>query len=152
VNQNIGIHTSWGTNQSILNNSIEIAGDGVSAGANFSASVGMQSGTGVDNTYDGLTISGNAIHVLHAQSANPENILGIWENAHGHASNVTVANNSFINDAAGNDPALNLQKAFRVTSHSRPTTLVAYDSNHVDGANIGFQWIAGWTSPQNRPS
>ncbi len=143
VNQNIGIYTSFGTNQSILNNTIEIPGDGVSSGSSLASTVGMQSDTGFDFSYDGLNISGNTIHVLHAQSANPESIIGIWENTHAHASNITVANNSFINDNPGNDPVLNLQKAFRVTSHSSATTTVTYDSNSVDGANIGFQWVAG---------
>src|SRR6185369_4810767 len=57
--------------------------------------------------------------------------------------NVTISGNSFINDAAGNFPSLNLQKAFRVTSHSSASSLVKYDSNTVSGANIAFQWIAG---------
>ena len=32
--------------------------------------------------YDGLLIDNNTITVLNAQSSNPENILGIWENGH----------------------------------------------------------------------
>ncbi|MGZ8833831.1 MAG: hypothetical protein ACXW19_11630, partial [Thermoanaerobaculia bacterium] len=143
VNQNIGIHFSFGTNQSITNNRIDIPGDGVSAGENPASEVGMQSNTSGGNVYDGLNISGNQIHVLNAQSANPERILGIWENAHGHTSNITVANNQFINDAPGNDSALNRQRAFRVTSHSGTATTVTYSSNSAAGANIGFEWLAG---------
>ena len=145
VIQNIGIHFSFGTNQSILGNTIQIPGDGVSdSGAgNFSTSVGMQSNTSGGATYDGLLIANNIIHVLNAQSANPQVILGIWENGHAHTSNINITNNSFINDAVGNNPALNLQRAFRVTSHSSITTTVTYNQNHVGGANIGFQWIAG---------
>jgi uncharacterized repeat protein (TIGR01451 family) len=145
VNQNIGINFSFGTNQSITGNSFQIPGDGVSdSGAgNFSTSVVMQSNTSGGSTYDGLNISNNVTHILNAQSANPQVTLGIWENGQAHTSNITVSNNSFINDAAGNSPSLNIERAFRVTSHSGASSTVTYDSNQASGANIGFQWIAG---------
>lgn len=143
VNQNIGVHFSFGTNQSITGNSFQIPGDGVSAGANFSSSVVMQSNTSGGNVYDGLNIANNVIHILNAQSANPQVTLGIWDNCHAHTSNINITNNSFINDAVGNSPSLNIERAFRVTSHSGASTTVTYDSNHADGANIGFQWITG---------
>jgi uncharacterized repeat protein (TIGR01451 family) len=143
VNQNIGIHFSFGTNQSILGNSFQVPGDGVTAGANTSANVVMQSNTSGGSVYNGLNIANNIVHVLNAQSATPQTILGIWENGHAHTSNITIFNNSFLNDAGGNSPALNVQRGFRVTSHSSASTTVTYDSNHVDGANIGFQWITG---------
>ncbi|MBK6962341.1 MAG: hypothetical protein IPH20_00020 [Bacteroidales bacterium] len=38
---------------------------------------------------------------------------------------------------------LNLQRAFRVTSHSGPGSSVTYSGNTIKGANIGFQWISG---------
>jgi uncharacterized repeat protein (TIGR01451 family) len=142
VSQNIGIHYSFGTNQSILGNSFQVPGDGVSNGANFSTSVVMQSNISGGSVYDGLDIANNVIHILNAQSANPQVTIGIWENGFAHTSNITIFNNSFINDAAGNDPALNVERAFRVTSHSGASTLVTYDSNTVDGTNIGFEWIA----------
>ena len=145
VNQNIGINYSFGTNQSITGNTFQIPGDGVSdSGAgNFSTSVAMQSNTSGGSDYDGLNISNNVIHTLNAQSANPQVTLGIWENGHAHSSNITISNNSFINDAAGNSPSLNIERAFRVTSHSGATSTVTYDSNQAGGANIGFQWISG---------
>lgn len=145
VNQNIGIHFSFGTNQSITGNSFQIAGDGVSdtGAGNFSSSVVMQSNTGVGNTYDGLNISNNVTHILNAQSANPQVTLGIWDNGHAHTSNITISGNSFINDAAGNSPSLNLERAFRVTSHSGAASTVTYSNNTAAGANIGFQWLAG---------
>jgi uncharacterized repeat protein (TIGR01451 family) len=145
VNQNIGINFSFGTNQSITGNSFQIPGDGVSdtGAGNFSSSVVMQSNTSGGNTYDGLNISNNVIHTLNAQSANPQQTLGIWENGHAHTSNITIANNSFLNDAAGNSPSLNLERAFRVTSHSGASTSVTYNSNSIGGANTGFQWIPG---------
>ncbi|HVR40861.1 MAG TPA: IPTL-CTERM sorting domain-containing protein [Thermoanaerobaculia bacterium] len=143
VNQNIGIHFSFGTNQSIIGNTIHISGNDVGDVVNNAAGVGMQSNTSGGAFYDGLTIAGNILHVLNAQNAIPETVLGIWENAHAHTSDITVFNNQFINDAAGNDPALNLQRGFRVTSHSSAGTTVTYDSNQVTGANIGFQWITG---------
>jgi len=145
VNQNIGINFSFGTNQTISGNSFQIPGDGVSdSGAgNFSSSVVMQSNTSGGNVYNGLNISNNTIHILNAQSANPQVTLGIWENGQAHTSNITVSNNSFINDAAGNSPALNIERAFRVTSHSGATSTVTYSGNSASGANIGFQWITG---------
>lgn len=153
VNQNIAIHFSFGTNQIISGNTIEFHGDGVSDSANarFSTEVGMQSNTSGGSAYDGLQISNNVLRVLNAQSADPETILGIWENSHGHSSNITVSGNSFVNLAPGNNPALNLQRAFRLTSHSSSTTTVTYSGNNVSGANIGFQWIAGSNFAGNQP-
>jgi uncharacterized repeat protein (TIGR01451 family) len=151
VNQNIGIHFSFGANQTISGNTFNVPGDGVSAGANTSSDVVMQSNTSGGSVYDGLNISNNVIHILNAQSANPEVILGIWDDAQGHTSNITVANNSFINDAAGNNPALNIQRGFRVTSHSGAASTVTYDTNSVSGANIGFQWITGSNFAGNQP-
>jgi len=152
VNQNIGIHYSFGTNIVINGNTIEIQGDGISDGSNFASDVGMQSNTSGGNVYDGLQITNNIVRVLNAQDAtNPQVILGIWENAHGHTSNITVSGNQFINQAAGNNAATNLQRGFRVTSHSSATTTVTYANNTVTGANIGFQWIAGSNFAGNQP-
>jgi uncharacterized repeat protein (TIGR01451 family) len=149
--QNIGVHFSFGTNETISNNTFNISGDGVSNGANFSTSVVMQSNTSGGTIYDGLNIFGNVTHVLNAQSANPQVILGIWDNCHAHSSNINITNNSFLNDAAGNSPALNIQRAFRVTSHSSATTTVNYTGNTMTGANIGFQWLAGSDFTGNLP-
>lgn len=151
VNQNIGIHFSFGSNQMISGNMIDFTGDGVSAGANFSTQVGMQSNTSGGNVYEGLQITNNILHVINAQSANPMVILGIWENAHAHTSNITVSGNQFINLAMANSPATNLQRGFRVTSHSSPATMVTYQNNIVQGANIGFQWLAGSDFSGNQP-
>jgi hypothetical protein len=154
VNQNIGINFSFGTNQTISGNMIDFAGDGVSdsANSNFSTEVGMQSNTRGGNTYDGLQITNNILRVLNAQSADPEVILGIWENGHSHTSNITVSGNQFINmPTMGNNPATNLQRAFRVTSHSSATTTVKYQNNTEEGANIGFQWISGADFTGNQP-
>ncbi|HET9223953.1 MAG TPA: DUF11 domain-containing protein, partial [Roseiflexaceae bacterium] len=153
VNQNIGIHFSFGTNQTIQGNTIEIPGNGVSDSANnrLATDVGMQSNTSGGSVYDGLLIDNNTIRVLNAQSANPERIIGIWENSHGHTSDIAVSNNHFVNAAAGNNSALNMQTAFRVTSHSSSTTLVSYTSNTVAGANVGFGWLAGQNFAGNQP-
>jgi uncharacterized repeat protein (TIGR01451 family) len=149
--QNIGLHFSFGTNQSILGNSFQVPGDGVSNGANQSATVVMQSNTSGGAIYNGLTIANNVTHVLNAQSANPQFTLGIWDNCHAHSSNITITNNSFLNDAVGNSPALNIERAFRVTSHSSATTTVNYTGNTMAGANIGFQWISGSNFTGNLP-
>lgn len=144
TNQNIGLHYSFGTNQVISGNTIEIHGDGVSAGANFSTEVGMQSNTSGGAVYNGLQITNNIVRVLNAQDgANPQVVLGIWENAHAHLSSITVSGNQFVNMAGGNNAATNLQRGFRVTSHSSGSSTVTYSNNSVSGANIGFQWISG---------
>ncbi len=148
--QNIGIHYSFGTNQTIQGNQIDIPGDGVSDPsadltsnrAAFSSVVGIQSNTSGGAIYDGLLIDSNVITVLHAQDAtNPQRIIGIWENGHAHTSNITVSNNQFVNDDVANDPTANLQQAFWITSHSSSSTTVSYTGNTVDGASVGFKWI-----------
>ena len=63
VTQNIGIHYAYGTNQQITNNTFLIDGTGVSAGANFSTSVAMQSNQSGGAVYDGLRIMNNTITV-----------------------------------------------------------------------------------------
>jgi uncharacterized repeat protein (TIGR01451 family) len=149
--QNIGLHYSFGTNQTISNNTFHVPGDGVSNGANFSSTVVMQSNTSGGAVYNGLNIASNVTHVLNAQSANPQKTLGIWENAAGHTSNITVASNSFLNDAVGNNPTLNNETGFRITSHSGVASTVTYSGNTVAGANIGFQWISGDNFAGNLP-
>ncbi len=81
VNQNIGIHFSFGQNQTISHNQIEIVGSGVSATPNLSTTVGMQSNVSGGAVYDGLQITGNVLTITGAQAADPATILGIWENA-----------------------------------------------------------------------
>jgi RTX calcium-binding nonapeptide repeat (4 copies)/Bacterial Ig domain len=143
-NQNIGIHFSFGANQVIDGNTIEIPGNGISnvgsGTSSFASSVGMQSNTSGGAVYDGLLITNNVIRVLNAPSADPERIFGLWELGHAHQSNIMVSGNRFVNQGAGNDPNTNRQIGFRVTSHSSPTTTVTYRDNEVSGANIGFQW------------
>ena len=142
VNQNIGIHFSFGTNQTISNNLIEIIGSGLSDGVNFSSSVGMQSNTSGGAVYDGLLIDNNTINVTGTLAAQPSTVLGIWENSAGHSSDIVVSNNDFVN-LTGANAATNLMRAFRITSHSSATTTVTYSDNTVTGASIGFQWLAG---------
>jgi hypothetical protein len=151
--QNIAIHYSHGMNQMISGNTIEFNGNGLSDSGNgtLSSAVGIQSDTGHTNVYDGLQITNNVLRVFNAQSADPELIIGIWENTHAHESNITVSGNQFINLAAGNNPALNLQRAFRVTSHSSATTTVTYQNNSMGGANIGIQWLGGVNFAGNQP-
>lgn len=155
--QNIGIFVAHGKNQLISGNTIELHGDGISeVGATtfdqFSSEVGIQSTTSGFDTYDGLQITNNIVRVLNAQSVRPERIRGIWENSQDHQSDVTVSGNQFLNPAAGNNPATNLQSGFRVTAHSStlPTT-VKYQNNTVQGANIGFEWLAGQSFGGTQP-
>ena len=150
--QNIGIHYSFGTNQLISGNTIDIQGDGVSAGANFSPPTSECKATPAAGMFTtACRLPTTRSRCLNAQSANPQVILGIWENGHAHSSNITVSGNSFTNLAAGNNPATNLQRGFRVTSHSSATSAVTYANNTVMGANIGFQWLAGSNFSGNLP-
>ena len=151
VNQNIGLHYSLGVNQSIIGNVFEVPGNGVSDPSSASSSVGMQSNTGGGSTYDGLLVADNVLQVLNAAKANAQTVLGYWENGLAHTSDITISGNQFLNLAAANDPALNLQRAFRVTSHSSPSTTVWYVDNVVSGSNIGLQWIAGANFSGNAP-
>ena len=146
VNQNIGIHYSFGSNQTISNNTFNVPGNGVSAGANLSSMVVMQSNTSGGAVYDGLQILNNIINVLDVQSANPSRILGIWENGHNMDAAITISGNIF-NNVPGNDPSLNLQRAFRITSKGGATKNVLYQNNEVTGANQAFEWISGYTYP-----
>jgi len=149
--QNIGIHYAFGSDQTISDNVIEIPGDGLSdrsdldpANHEIAATVAMQSNTSGGSVYEGLLIDGNEIRILQAQSADPEVIYGIWENGHAHSANITVSNNRFLNLAAGNDPTLNIQNAFRVTSHSSLATTTTYSGNEVRGAHLGLAQLTGF--------
>jgi uncharacterized repeat protein (TIGR01451 family) len=151
--QNIGVHYSYGLNQSLTNNEIQIPGNGTTHSSategdlfanpeRFASSVGFESTTGGGVEYDGLTVSGNIVRVLDAQSAFPERVTGYWENGHTENSDITFANNQFVNTVAGNDPLLNRQQAFWVTSHSSAGTTVAYTGNTVEGAALGFRFLS----------
>lgn len=153
--QNIGIHFAFGEDQLIMGNEIIIPGDSESNTdtGELAASVAMQSNTGGSDTYDGLMIVDNTVRVVNAPSIDPLNdigapfVLGIWENGHANTSDISVAGNSFLNEHPDNDPTLNLQLAFRVTSHSSAITTVLYAGNRVDGANIAFEWFSGGQPP-----
>jgi hypothetical protein len=148
VNQNIGLHFSFGTNQEISGNIFEVDGTGVSAAPNYSSSVVMQSNTsGANTVYDGLKIINNTINITGGQNANPSTILGIWENGHNLNSDIQISGNIFTNLGPGNDPANNLQRAFRVTSKSGATKQVIYENNEVDGTNLAMQWIDPYSYP-----
>jgi uncharacterized repeat protein (TIGR01451 family) len=150
ISPNIGIHISSGAGQSIAGNTFNIPGDGVSAGANTSSSVAIQSDNSGGAVYNGLSIANNVIHVLNKASGSPEVTVGIWENGYAHTSNISISNNTFVNDynptytpgSSSTYPA-NLEIGFRITSHSSPTSTVSYSNNSVTTANIGFEWISG---------
>jgi hypothetical protein len=151
--QNIGIHYSFGQNQLIQNNVIDLQGDGVSDSANnnFSAEVGIQGNTSGGDVYNGFLIDSNTVNVLHAQSSDPELIRGIWENTDGTTSNITVSNNKFVNLDPNNNPALNKQVAIRLTSPSSATTTVQYLNNQVEGAHFGFQYYPTYDNTGTQP-
>lgn len=140
VFQNIGIALGQGHRQTVRGNQIDIPGDSVSDGSQFAAAVGIQNRPAGPADYDDLLIENNTIHVLSAPAAQPATIIGIWDSADASASDIIIRGNSFLNDAAGNDAADNLQRAFRIGSQSGPGTTVLYENNTVEGANIAFQW------------
>jgi hypothetical protein len=139
--QNIGLHIGYGTNQTVDGNEIVIPGTGVSAGPVAAASIGMQSNSAIASVYDGLSVIDNTIRITGAQAIEAEGIVGIWENALSHSSDIEISGNSFVNEDPANDPAANLQRAFRVTSHSSASTTVRYVGNLSYGANIGIHWL-----------
>jgi uncharacterized repeat protein (TIGR01451 family) len=144
--QNVGIHMAGGFDQTVAGNEFVIPGDALADTSDpetplKASSVALQSNTHGGSRYNGLRIVDNVIRITGAQSADPEWVYGIWENGHAHQSDIEISGNSFINEHPGNDPALNLQRAFRVTSHSSEDTTVAYNGNTVIGANIGIHWI-----------
>lgn len=147
VNQNIGLHYSFGTNQEISGNIFEVDGTGVSVAPNYSSSVAMQSNTSGGTVYDGLKIINNTIRISGGQNANPATILGIWENGHNQNADIQIAGNIFTNLGPGNTPSANLQRAFRVTSKSGATEQVIYENNEVDGTNLAMQWIDPYSYP-----
>ena len=149
--QNIGLHYSFGNNILISGNTFDVPGDSISDSAtgNFATNVVMQSNTS-GGAYEGLQITNNTINVLNAPNADPEVIIGIWENGHAHTKNITVSGNQFLNQAAGNSAAANLQRGFRITSQSSANSTIQYVNNRVEGANIGFQWLAGQTDLAGR--
>ena len=100
---------------------------------------------------DGLHIHHNQLNILNAPAADPERILGIWENSHNHVGNITVSHNRFNNLAPNINPQDNLQRAFRLTSHSGPATTITYTNNIITGANIGFEWLAGQNFSNHQP-
>jgi len=141
--QNIALHLSFGVDQTIAGNEIVIPGTGVSDPdtGERAACVALQSNTSGGAVYDGLVIADNLIRITGAQDPAAEWIYGIWENASGHTSNISITGNRFVNEDPGNVATLNRQRAFRVTSHSSATTTVTYSGNEVVGANEGFQWL-----------
>ncbi|MCC7086779.1 MAG: right-handed parallel beta-helix repeat-containing protein [Pirellulales bacterium] len=149
---NVAIHLSFGDNITVSNNVIGFPGTGVSdsGNGNYANSQGILSDTN-GAAYEGLQISGNIFNVLGAQSADPEVIIGVWDNGHAHTKNITISGNEFHNLDSGNDPTLNLQRAFRVTSHSGTSSTVTYSNNTVDGANVGWQWLSGENFAGNQP-
>ncbi|MBN2149132.1 MAG: tandem-95 repeat protein [Anaerolineales bacterium] len=148
--QNIGIHLAYGKDQTISNNIIDLDGGGTSHSTasptiwyGYSSEVALQSNTHGGDSYDGLQIINNTVNVLNAQDANyPARLRGLWENGHAHSSDILVSGNTFTNLDAGNDPDLNQQAAFRVTSHSSASTTVTFSDNNVEGANVGFSWLS----------
>ncbi|MEO7311296.1 MAG: right-handed parallel beta-helix repeat-containing protein, partial [Chitinophagaceae bacterium] len=144
VNQNIGLHYSFGKNQTIANNIFEVEGDGQSSGSSYSTSIVMQSNTSGGAFYDGLKIKDNTITVLNnPDPANPAVIRGIWENGHNTDAAIEISGNVFSNASGGNTANLNRQNAFWVTSRSGAVKKVEYKNNEVTGFKEGLAWLGG---------
>ena len=98
-------------------------------------------------------IQGNTVNVLHAQASGAnEFVAGIWENFDGTGSNITVSDNHFVNQAAGNDPTHNQQVAFILTSPSSRDIHGAIRQQHGRRALIlDSNIIQDTTMPARRP-
>jgi sugar lactone lactonase YvrE len=156
---NAGILLAASANQTVQGNAIGL----LATGSASDASVGIGSARASSAAWDNLLIDNNVVHVL-ANSA--EKIVGIDEGSGSVGSKITVSNNRFVSDAAGNDPATNRQIGFGITSESVAATashaaaIVAYSGNQVQGAHVGFEWgvptpsgsatdpAYDWTDPQ----
>ena len=143
VNQNIGIHYSFGANQTISNNTFTIAGDGVSSGTNYSTSIVMQSNTSGGILYDGLKIKDNIVSVTGVPASQPAVIRGIWENGANSNAAIEISGNIFSNANQANTADLNRQFAFWITSTSGATKKVEYKNNEVSGFSEGISFIGG---------
>lgn len=143
-NQNIGIHFSFGVNQTISNNTFNVPGDGISDGTNYSTIIVMQSNTSGGAAYDGLKIKDNTINVLGVPDpTNPAVIRGIWENGHNSNAAIEISGNLFTNLDPANTADKNRQFAFWVTSVSNASKKVEYKNNEVSGFNEGVAWMGG---------
>ena len=144
VTQNIGIHYSFGTNQTISNNTFTVDGTGVSAGANYSTSVVMQSNRSGGAAYDGLKIINNTITVTgDPNGADPAVIRGIWENGANVNADIEVSGNILSNASATNLAGTNREFGMWQTSRSGATKNVVYKNNEITGWNTGIASIGG---------
>lgn len=144
--QNIGIHLSFGTNQLVADNEIIIPGNGLSFGTDLSADIALQSNTSGGTAYEGLAIENNTVQISQPPSADPERIIGIWENAHAHNSGIRVRGNRVEGPNAGG-VAGSRRTGFRITSQPSATTLVSYRANVAQGMEFGFAWLNGISAP-----
>src|SRR5262249_16847290 len=90
-------------------------------------------------------------HAATPTPPDPERAVGMGENPGGPASNTTVPKTTFQDFAAGNNPAVNDQIAFRLTSPSSATTTILYQNNHVSGAHVGFQYYPTYDNTGTAP-
>jgi uncharacterized repeat protein (TIGR01451 family) len=154
--QNVGILLGVGRNQTVSNNQIDIPGNGLSSSTasegdldsdpqKFATTVGIQTVNTAGDLMNGLSITDNKIRVLNAQTAFPERVVGVWDNSTADHSNITISNNQFLNLDPLNDPSLNREQAFWITSHSSTAgTTVTYDHNTVSGASLAFRYVSGY--------
>ncbi len=153
VNQNIGIHYSFGANQTIANNTFDVEGDGASSGTSYSTSIVMQSNTSGGAVYDGLKIKDNTINVTgDPDVTDPAVIRGIWENGHNTDAAIEISGNIFINTSPSNTANLNRQNAFWVTSRSGAVKKVEYKNNEVTGFKEGLAWLGGLYTGNTPPN
>jgi len=140
---NFGIYSGFGRGQTIVGNEIVIDiedADGDESGAH-SRSVGIQIGdSSNNNVFDELFVSGNTIEVVGTTlEAIPPRVIGLWENAGDHGSDIEIEDNVFAGSGdLGDGVENNNQTGLIVTSQSNPGKRVVVRGNTVADASIGF--------------
>lgn len=139
---NYGLRLATGQGQTVMDNVFEIPGTGVSDGAAFSKSAGIQVRGSSPMALDGLLVEGNSFQVSGRPIGRPggELIGGFEDQSAAHASNITVRNNELVNLDPGNVSLDNQETAFVVRAQSGTASTVLYQGNRVEGAEAGVVW------------
>jgi hypothetical protein len=139
--QNIGVHLSFGVDQSVIDNHFFIDGSGA-GGDDGASTVAIQNNTSGNNNYAGLNIANNDFIVQGVRdTATPTSLAGIWENDQSHlggGANISITGNRYENLATG---PVGEQEAIIFTSSSGSTAsgrVFRIAGNEVRDASVGI--------------